>query len=146
MGEASFEQATPESSSSLSTHLHQSKALYPNSHQTEHYMGIIYLMQASKNPGAVASQERAKEGIAILKGQIRTRGDFDSYPYGAYLAHVLRWYVSAGKLIPDADWEDLRQVGREAKSKYFKDDIIRTAADEVERGYLMRAVRKPESS
>lgn len=125
-------------------YLNQSRGLYPNSHQTEHHMGIIYLMQATKNPSSVASQERAKDGIAILKEQIRTRGDFDSYPYGAYLAHVLRWYVAAGKLTSGADWEDLRRVGQEAKAKYYRDEIIRSAVDDVEKGYLMRAVKKPE--
>jgi len=123
-------------------YLNQSRALYPNSHQTEHHMGIIYLMQASKNPGAVASQDRASDGIAILRDQIRTRGDFDSYPYGAFLAHVLRWYVAAGKLIPDNDWEDLRRVGHEAKAKYYRDEIIRSSVDNVERAYLMRVVRR----
>ncbi len=125
-------------------YLNQSRALYPNSHQTEHHMGIIYLMQASLNPNSVASQERAKEGIAILKAQIRSRGDFDSYPYGAYMAYVLRWYVSAGRLIPDADWENLRRVGQEATKKYFRDDIIHSAANDIERAYLFRAVREPE--
>jgi len=125
-------------------YLNQSRGLFPNSHQTEHHMGIIYLMQASKNPGVVLAQERAKEGIAILRGQIRSRGDFDSYPHGAYLAHVLRWYVCAGKLVPADDWEDLRRVGREAKTKYYRDEIIAKAADDVERAYLMRAVKHVE--
>ena len=123
--------------------LNQSINIYPNSHQTQHHLGIIYLMQASKSATPIAAQERAAEGIKILTTQIRERGDYDSYPYCAYLTHVMRWYQKAGNLIPPKNWEALRAIGREAAQKYPKDEVVKEAVSEVETAYLMRAVKKP---
>jgi hypothetical protein len=125
--------------------LNQSLNIYPNSHQTQHHLGIIYLMQASKSATPIAAQDKAAEGIKILTTQIRERADYDSYPYCAYLTHVMRWYQTASNLIPPKDWEALRAIGREASQKYPRDEVVKEAVSEVERAYLMRAVKKQPS-
>ncbi|MCI0379588.1 MAG: SIR2 family protein [Gemmataceae bacterium] len=122
--------------------LKQSLALNATSHQTLHHLGIIYLMQAAKSSNSVSAQERANEGIGLLTAQIRERGDSDSYPYAAYLTHVVRWYQAAGRLISPNEWEALRRVGQEASKKYPKDEIVKKAVQDVERLYLMRAVKQ----
>jgi hypothetical protein len=123
--------------------LHQSLAIQSHSHQTLHHLGIIYLMQAARSPNAITAQEKANEAIGILRTQMQERGDSDSYPYAAYLTYVGRWYQAAGKLISAGEWETLRKVGEEATKKYYRDEVIKQAVMEVERAYLMRAV-KPE--
>jgi len=122
--------------------LNQSLNIRPSSHQTQHHMGILYLMQAieSDQPGAVA--DRADEGIKLLAQQISSRGHEDSYPYVAHLQYVTKWFLHAGDLIPPRDWEGLRQVARQAKSDYPFDEMVLEAAANVERQYLLRAVKR----
>jgi hypothetical protein len=109
-------------------------------HQAQHQRGILYLLKAlsSENPASMIA--KAKEGMAILIQQIRELGDHDSYPYHAYLTQVSRWYATAGSIIPQSDWEELRSIANEARSKYRLDDGIRDAANDVERKYLLRVV------
>lgn len=121
--------------------LNQSLALYPNSHQTLNHLGILYLLQARDSLNPAAGQTKASEGMRLLMEQIRGRGDYDAYPYHAYLTHVSRWYMHAGNLIPQEDWEALRKVGTEARAKHRMDDGIRAAADEVEFSYLRRLIK-----
>jgi hypothetical protein len=121
--------------------LNQSLAINSNSHQTLHYLGIIYLMQAARSSNAITAKEIADDGIGLLTTQIRERGDYDSYPYSAYLTYVVRWYEAAGTLITSNEWEALRKVGLEATRKYPKDDVVKEAAKEVEKLYMMRAVK-----
>lgn len=122
-------------------YLNQSIAIYPNSHQTKHHLGCLYLMQATRSLNPATAIERANDGKSLLIEQIHTHGDEDSYPYHAYLTHVCRWYERAGSLISQKDWEELRRVGTEAQKKYARDDMIRKAALEVERQYLLRVAK-----
>ena len=71
-------------------YLNQSLNINPYSHQTLHHLGILYLVQASTSDNAGAMQTRAEQGMDVLMDQIKTRGDYDSYPYHAYLTHVAR--------------------------------------------------------
>jgi tetratricopeptide (TPR) repeat protein len=122
--------------------LNQSLSINPSSHQTLHHLGIIYLMQAAKSVNPSTAQERANDGIGILATQIRERGDYDSYPYCAYLTYVVRWYQAAGLLIASNEWEALRRVGVEATRKYPKDEVVKESTKEVEKLYMMRAVKE----
>jgi hypothetical protein len=45
-------------------------------------------------------------------------------------------------MIPPENWEALRRVGVEATKKYPKDEVIEGAAKEVEKVYMMRAVKE----
>jgi hypothetical protein len=121
-------------------YLDQSLAIWPNSHQTLHQMGCLYLIQAARSPNPTAVQERANRGIELLSEQIKTKGDDNSYPYHAYLTHVSRWYESAASLIAETDWASLRRIAVEAVKKYPRDDMIRDVDRLVERRYLLRAV------
>ena len=122
-------------------YLNQSLALYPNSYHTLHQLGILYIKQAMKHRNPVAVKDKADEGIKILIGQIRVRGDYDSYPYAAYLGHVSRWYCHAGRsLISSDDWEELRQISSEALKKYPREEYIIEACNKVESRYLSRVV------
>lgn len=124
--------------------LNQSLGIRPNSHQTLHHMGMLCLMQAieADQPGAAA--DRAQEGMDLLADQIQRRGHEDSYPYVAYLQYVTKWYVHAGELITPAEWEELRAVARQARSDYARDDMVVEAAQEVEKQYMMRAVKEKD--
>jgi len=119
--------------------LNQSIRIREKSHQTLHQMGILYLTQAVTTNTPDVMTEKANAGMDLLGGQIRERGDYDSYPYHAYLTHALRWFIKAGPaIVGQNEWEALRLVGREAKTKYRLDDSIRDAADEVEKQYMKR--------
>jgi hypothetical protein len=89
--------------------------------------------------------DRANQGIDILHDLIRRRGDYDSYPYGGYLEYVTRWYVHAGKVISDSEWEALRKVAAEAVRKYELEEMIRESCQKVERAYLFRIVQNKPS-
>jgi tetratricopeptide (TPR) repeat protein len=122
-------------------YLNQSLALFPKSYHTLHQMGILYIKQAIKHRNPVAMKNKADEGIKLIMEQIRSRGDYDSYPYAAYLNHVSRWYLHAGKsLISSDDWEKLRQISSEALRKYPREKYIIEAYDKVEKRYLSRVV------
>jgi len=124
--------------------IQQSLQIRPNGNfQARHQLGILFLMQSALSPNPGAMTERAQAGQAILKEQILTRGDIDSYPYGAYLTYVSRWFFAVGAVTSSKEWEDLRAVGREAVAKYPGDEAMREAQKEVERSYLMRTVKSP---
>lgn len=118
--------------------LNQSLSINSTSHQTKHQMGCLNLMQAVRLTNVIAAKEKADRGVDLLREQIFTHGDENSYPYHAYLVHVCRWYQTAGDTISDKQWEALRAVGTEAEKKYPRDDMIRDAVREVERQYLLR--------
>ncbi len=119
-------------------YLNQSYAMYPNSHQVKNKLGCLYLMKATASFNPATSGEQATKGIELLNEQIQNEGDYDSYPYHAYLVYVTRWYQKASTMISQKQWEDLRRVGNEARRKYPRDDMIRDAANEVERQYMLR--------
>jgi len=122
-------------------YLNQSLALFPQNHHTLHQLGILYIKQAIKHKNPVTIQDKANEGIKLLEEQIRIRGDYDSYPYAAYLEHVSRWYCHAGKSLISSDhWDGLRQMSSEASRKYPREEYIIKAYDKVERRYLSRVV------
>ena len=122
-------------------YINQSLAIRPNNHQALHFLGVIYLKQATESNPPFAGQDKASEGIQLLNEQILTRGVDDAYPYSAYLTHVARWYSHAGTLIPQRHWEELRRVAETALNRFPNDDSVRNAANEVERKYLRRVVR-----
>lgn len=122
-------------------YLNQSLALFPKSYHTLHQMGILFIKQAIKHGNPVAMKDKADEGINILMEQIRSRGDHDSYPYAAYLGHVSRWYLHAGKsLISSDDWDELLQISSDALEKYPREEHIIEAHDKVKRRHLLKVV------
>lgn len=122
-------------------YLNQSLSIWPNSHQTIHHMGVLHLQRALRAQNPAIEIERATEGIRVLREQIWEYGDRDAYPYHAYLIHVSRWYQRAKNLISDKEWDELIAVQKEAQAKYKRDDMILEAVKEVDRAYLMRAVK-----
>ncbi len=67
--------------------------------------------------------------------------------YAAYLQYVLRWYVNAWSMTPgQEEWEELRGVATRAIELYGGAEIVKEAIAEVERQYLMRAVRARHSA
>jgi hypothetical protein len=127
-------------------YLNQSLAIYPRSFQTQHQLGILYLIQAQASENPAAMQTKAEEGMELLSDQIHSRGDEDSYPYHAYLTHVTRWYEKAGDLITQEQWEVLRKIGSEAKAKYRLDDGILAAQKNVEFIYMRRGLGRGPTS
>ncbi|MGC3972223.1 MAG: hypothetical protein QM775_34240 [Pirellulales bacterium] len=127
-------------------YINQSLSMNQNSHQTKHQLGCLCLLKAVRAPNPAFAIEQAHKGIELLMEQIRTKGDENSYPYHAYLIHVTRWYQRAGTLITQAEWEGLRAIGKEARNKYSRDDMIRDAIKETERQYMLKAaVDKPNA-
>jgi hypothetical protein len=113
-----------------------------NPFQIQHQQAILVLTQASRIHPPTVGVERANQGMNLLQDLIRRRGDHDSYPYVAYLDYVTRWYVHAGKLISDNEWEAIRKVGKEAERKFPLEEMLREAIQKVERAYLFRIVRE----
>lgn len=126
--------------------LTQSRNIRPNSYQTLHQLGVLYLMQAQTSEHPAAMMKTAEDGMELLREHMLKRGDHDSYGHHAYLTHVTRWYEAAGDLITTEEWEALRKVASEARKHYALDDNIREAADEVEHAYLRRLVVRPKGS
>lgn len=120
-------------------YMNQSMGIYPNSHHVRNKLGCLCLMKATRSANPATAIDQAEKGIELLKEQMRAEGDHDSYPYHAYLVYVTRWYQKARTLISQKQWEELRTVGTEARRKYPRDDMVRDAANEVERQYLLRA-------
>jgi hypothetical protein len=58
------------------------------------------------------------------------------------LDYVLRWYVHAGDLISDKEWEAFAQIARQAARMFALDDAMLEKRDQVQRAYMMRAVSK----
>jgi hypothetical protein len=77
-----------------------------------------------------------------LSIDIVARGDTDPQAYGGYLKYALRWYIHAGDLISQREWEALRRTASEAKAKHWREDIMAESAAKVEKAYLLRAVSK----
>lgn len=110
--------------------------------QIQHQQAILFLTQASRIDPPALGVGRANQGIQILQDLIRKRGDHDSYSYGGYLEYVTRWYVHAGRMITDNEWEALRKVAREAEKKYPLEEMIREVGQKVERAYMFRVVKE----
>jgi hypothetical protein len=109
--------------------------------QIRHQQGILYLTQAIQTSPAILGIERAKQGIALLDSLIQERGDVDSYPFNGYTEYVMRWYVHAGPVVCDKEWESLRAVAQLATKKYPRDDIALENRNKIERAYLMRLAK-----
>lgn len=123
-------------------YLNQSLGIRSDNYQTIHQLGILHLRIAINSPEPSLSVDRANEGIEILRKQIAERGLTDSYPFAAYLKYVLEWYCTAEPLISEREWQSLRDVAKRAKELYGGLHIIDSAAREVERLYMMRAVAR----
>jgi tetratricopeptide (TPR) repeat protein len=126
-------------------YLNQSLAIYPRNYQTQHHLGVLYLLQARTSDNPAAMVAKAGEGMDLLRDQMLYRSDEDSYPYHAYLTHVSRWYEAAGKVITLEEWEALRKVGDEARAKYRLDDRILEAVHDIETLYLRRGIVYPDA-
>ncbi|MBL8818728.1 MAG: SIR2 family protein [Planctomyces sp.] len=122
-------------------YLNQSLAIRPNNYQTRHQLGCLYLVAAQRAENPVAVVARAEEGRQLLLEQIRLHGDENSYGYHAYLTHVGRWFAKARNQISDSQWDDLLAIAREATAKYGRDELIREARKEIDRQYMLRAVK-----
>jgi len=119
-------------------YMNQSLGMYPNSHQVKNKLGCLCLMKATQSFNPMAAVDQANRGVELLKEQMHAEGDYDSYPYHAYLVYVTRWYQKANTMISQKQWESLRAVANEAHRKYPRDDMVRDATNEVERQYLLR--------
>lgn len=111
-----------------------------NPFQIRHQQGILYLMQTCQCQPISLGKERAEDGIKILQGLIRERGDTDAYPYTGYMDYVTRWYVAAGELVSNDEWDDLKKAAQLAAKKYPMEDMVLEGRNKVERAYLMRVV------
>ena len=126
-------------------YLHQAASICEsvgaNPFQIKHQQGILYMTQAAQTNPALLGVERAKQGIALLNGLIQERGDTDSYSFNGYTEYVMRWYVHAGTIVSDKEWESLRALAKLATKKYPRDDMACNNRDKIERAYLMRVVK-----
>jgi hypothetical protein len=126
-------------------YLHQAlticESVGANPFQIKHQQGILYILQAIGSNPAILGAERAKQGIILLESLIQERGDIDSYSYNGYTEYIMRWYVHAGALVSNQEWESLRKIAQLATKKFARDEMARENRDKIERAYLMRLVK-----
>ena len=121
-------------------YLNQSLGIRPESHQTQHYLGVLYLKRsysAERHAGAI---EDAQKGEEILKREIQARGADDPYPYHALLIHKLRFLQRVRVSDKKEQLRALYDLAQVARRQHPFDDLTKEAVGQVERAYLTQAV------
>jgi len=122
-------------------YLNQSLGIRPESHQTQHHLGVLYLKRSYSLAPYARALEDAQRGEDILRHQIQARGSHDAYPYNALLVHKLRFLQRISVPNGREQMQTLYDLAKTARNQHPFDAATKDAADHVERAYLMQAVR-----
>jgi hypothetical protein len=111
--------------------------------QALHHMAVLFLKRALSIENVGLADADVQRGEEILLGQIRERGNIDTYPYEALVTHKLKWLLKKQGPHMREEIEALVTIAREGHNRHPYDDRMRDVYQKVYRDYLMLAVPHP---